>query len=55
VTIQDRVAVGTVLPPSAQFYPFDGVDGVSAYRYAYINDAPVLIDPGSRRIIEVIE
>jgi hypothetical protein len=55
VTIQDRVAVGTVLPPDAQFYPFDGVVGVGAYRYAYINDAPVLIDPGSRRIIEVIE
>jgi hypothetical protein len=55
VTIQDRVAVGTVLPPSAQFYTFEGVDGVGPYRYAYINDAPVLIDPGSRRIIEVIE
>jgi hypothetical protein len=55
VTIHDRVAVGTVLPPDAQFYPFDGVDGVGAYRYAYINDAPVLVDPGSRRIIEVIE
>jgi len=38
VTIHDRVAVGTVLPPDAQFYPFDGVDGVSAYRYAYIAD-----------------
>jgi len=55
VTIHDRVAVGTVLPPDAQFYPFEGVAGVGAYRYAYINDAPVLVDPGSRRIIEVIE
>jgi hypothetical protein len=55
VTIQNRVAVGTVLPPDAQFYPFEGVAGVGAYRYAYINDAPVLVDPGSRRIIEVIE
>ncbi len=55
VTIQDRVVVGTVLPPNAQFFPFEGVEGVSAYRYAYINDAPVLVDPGSRRIVEIIE
>ena len=41
--------------PDAQFYAFDGVDGVGPYRYAYVNDAPVLVDPGSRRVIEVIE
>jgi hypothetical protein len=55
VRIQDRVAVGVVLPSDAQFYAFDGVDGVGPYRYAYVNDAPVLVDPGSRRVIEVIE
>jgi opacity protein-like surface antigen len=55
VTIQERVAVGTVLPPSAQFFAFDGMADVGPYRYAYVNDAPVLVDPGSRRIIEVIE
>jgi uncharacterized protein (DUF58 family) len=55
VRIQDRIAVGVVLPPDAQFYAFDGVDGVGPYRYAYVNDAPVLVDPGSRRVIEVIE
>ena len=55
VTIPDRVAVGTVLPPNAQFFPFEGVEGVSAYRYAYVNDAPVLVDPGSRRIVEIAE
>ena len=55
VTIQDRVVVGTVLPPSAQFYAFDGVSDIGPYRYAYVNDAPVLVDPGSRRIIEVFD
>ena len=55
VRIQDKIAVGVVLPPDAQFYAFDGVDEVGPYRYAYVNDAPVLVDPGSRRVIEVIE
>jgi hypothetical protein len=55
VVVQDRVAVGTVLPPDARFYSFEGVAGVDPYRYAYVNDAPVLVDPGSRRIIEVFE
>ena len=41
--------------PMRNSIPLDGVDGVSAYRYAYINDAPVLVEPGSRQIIEVIE
>jgi hypothetical protein len=55
VTIQDRVVVGTVLPPSAQFYAFEGISDIGPYRYAYVNDAPVLVDPGSRRIIEVFD
>jgi hypothetical protein len=55
VVVQDRVAIGTVLPPDAQFYSFEGLEGIGSYRYAYVNDAPVLVDPGSRRIIEVIE
>ena len=54
VVIQDRVAPGIVLPPDAQFYSFEG-DGFGPYRYAYVNDAPVLVDPGSRRVIEVFE
>ena len=55
VTIQDRVVIGTVLPPGGQFYVFEGIEGVGPYRYAYVNDAPVLVDPGSRRVIEVFE
>ncbi len=55
VAVPGRVAVGTVLPPEARFYPFEGVEGVGPYSYAYVNDAPVLVDPGSRRVIEIIE
>jgi hypothetical protein len=52
VAVPGRVAVGTVLPPDARFYAFEGV---GPYSYAYVNDAPVLVDPGSRRVIEIIE
>jgi hypothetical protein len=53
--VPGRVAVGTVLPPETRFYAFEGVEGVGPYSYAYINEAPVLVDPGSRRVIEIIE
>jgi hypothetical protein len=26
-----------------------------AYRYAYVNDRPVIVDRSSRRIVEIIE
>ena len=55
VTIPRRVAVGTVLPPEARSYSFEGEEGVEPYSDAYINDAPVLVDSGSRRVIEIIE
>lgn len=55
VSVPGHVAVGTVLPPQARFYAFEGVEGVGPYSYAYVNDAPVLVDPGSRRVIEIIE
>ncbi len=55
VSVPGRVAAGTVLPPETRFYSFEGVEGVGPYSYAYINNAPVLVDPGSRRVIEIIE
>jgi hypothetical protein len=55
VAVPGRVTVGTVLPPQTRFYSFEGVEGVGPYSYAYINDAPVLVDPGSHRVIEIIE
>ncbi len=55
VSVPGRVAAGTVLPPETRFYSFEGVEGVGPYAYAYVNNAPVLVDPGSRRVIEIIE
>jgi hypothetical protein len=53
---QGNVRVGTV-PPRAGVTTYDVPPeyGVRGYRYTVINDRPVLVEPRSRRIIEVIE
>jgi hypothetical protein len=50
------VAVGGVLPPSGvTYYEVPADYGVRGYRYAHVNDRYVLVDPGSRRIVQVID
>lgn len=50
------VRTGIVLPPAGvQFYPAPSRFGVTQYRYTVVNNEPVLVDPGSRRIVEVVE
>ncbi|MDB5558505.1 MAG: hypothetical protein JWQ36_1439, partial [Enterovirga sp.] len=29
--------------------------GVKGYRYTVVNDRTVLVDPGSRRVVQIIE
>ena len=54
---QQDVRVGTVLPESGVTYydvpPDYHVSG--GYRYTIVNDRPVLVDPRSRRVVDVIE
>jgi hypothetical protein len=52
-----EVRVGTVLPRrGVVFYPVPREYHVaSRYRYSRINDQVVIVDPRSRRIVEVIE
>ena len=53
---QDEVRVGAVLPSSGvTYYEVPSEYGAREYRYTVVNDRPVLVDPGSRRIVEVIE
>ena len=54
VKIQERVAVGSRLPANVDLYSVEGGPSVSRYRYTIVNDEPVLVDPGTREIIEVI-
>jgi Protein of unknown function (DUF1236) len=50
------VRAGAVLPESGvTYYDVPPEYGVRDYRYTVINDRPVLVDPRTRRIVEVVE
>jgi len=53
---QGDVSEGTELPEEGvTYYEVPGEYGAREYRYTIINDRPVLVDPRSHRIVEVIE
>ena len=54
---QEEVRVGTVLPErGVTFYEVPREYHVRpGYRYAVVNDRPVIVEPRSRRIVEIIE
>ena len=50
------VRVGAVLPEAGvAYYEVPPEYGVRQYRYTVVNDRPVLVDPRTRRIVEVVE
>ena len=50
------VAVGAVLPETGvTYYEVPAEYGVTQYRYTVVNGNPVLVDPGTRRVIQVIQ
>jgi hypothetical protein len=51
-----EVVVGAELPASGvTYYEVPRQYGETRYRYTIVNDRPVLVDPGTRRIVQVIE
>lgn len=56
-TYRDEVRVGTVLPQRGVVYrDVPSEFGVrKGYRYTVVNDQPVLVEPRTRRVIQVIE
>jgi hypothetical protein len=53
---QEEVRVGAVLPESGvTYYEVPAEYGVRDYRYTIVNDRPVLVEPRTRRVIQVIE
>jgi hypothetical protein len=51
----DEVRIGAVLPESGvKYYEVPSQFGVTEYRYTVVNDTPVLVDPRSRRIVQVV-
>ena len=55
-TIPDRVIVGGVLPESGvTYYDVPQTYGVTPYRYTVVNGQTVLVEPRTRRIVQVVE
>ena len=55
-TIPDRVVVGGVLPEAGvTYYDVPQTFGVTPYRYTVVNGRTVLIEPRTRRIVQVVE
>jgi len=53
-TVPDRVVVGAVLPETVTYYDVPQQYGANRYRYTRVNDRYVLVEPRTRRIIQVV-
>ncbi|MDF2809998.1 MAG: hypothetical protein K0S56_1029 [Microvirga sp.] len=49
------VSAGAVLPETVEIQSFPADVGVTQYRYVVIGDRTALVEPSSRRIVEVID
>jgi hypothetical protein len=55
-TIPDRVVIGGVLPEvGVTYYDVPQSFGATPYRYTVVNGRTVLVEPRSRRIVQVID
>jgi hypothetical protein len=55
-TVPDRIVVGTVLPEvGVTTYDVPQRFGATPYRYTVVNGSTVLVEPRSRRIVQVVE
>ncbi|TAK48504.1 MAG: DUF1236 domain-containing protein [Xanthobacteraceae bacterium] len=54
VSFEGDVVVGTTLPRTVTYYTVPREYG-TRYRYAVVNDRTVLVNPSTRRIVQIIE
>ncbi|MDO9562194.1 MAG: DUF1236 domain-containing protein [Bradyrhizobium sp.] len=55
-TVPDRIAVGNVLPDAGiTYYDVPQTYASTTYRYTVVNGRTVLVDPGTRRIVQVVD
>lgn len=53
---EGKLEAGVVLPGSGvTYYEVPEEYGARGYRYTVVNDTPVIVDPQTRRVIQVIE
>lgn len=50
-----EVVVGTELPPAVVYYDVPAEYGVREYKYTRVNGRVVLVDPRTRRIVQIVE
>lgn len=57
VTVKERLAVGATVPADVELsaVPETWGPSVSRYRYIYSGDHVVLVEPSSRKIIQIVE
>ncbi len=55
-TVEGPVEVGTVLPETGvTYYDVPQQYGATTYRYSVVNKRPILIEPRTRRVVQVLE
>ena len=55
-TVPDQVVVGGVLPEAGvTYYDVPQTFGATPYRYSVVNGRTILVEPRSRRIVQVVE
>jgi hypothetical protein len=55
-TIPDRIVVGGVLPEAGiTYYDVPQTFGATPYRYTVVNGRTILVEPRSRRIVQVVD
>jgi hypothetical protein len=53
---QEEVRVGAVLPnDGVTYYEVPPEFGATEYRYTVVNEKPVIVDPRTRRVVQVIQ
>jgi len=53
---REQVRTGAVLPASGvTYYDVPSDYKITKYKYTVVNDRPVLVDPGTRTIVQIIE
>jgi len=53
---EQELRVGTVLPEAGVvYYEVPAEYNVTGYRYTYINERPVLVDPRTRTVVQIVE
>ena len=57
VTVKEKVTVGATLPADVEIHtaPADWGTSASKYSYVYTDNHVVLVEPSSRRIVQIIE